>query len=85
MAILLLRKFVKSGVPVTVYYAQDGDRMVASKVIVHHVTIAVRGRDDHQEDHDHHDDHAGAVVARVAIHQARLLFARHARRTFPKL
>jgi len=25
---------VKSGVPVTVYYTQDGDRMVASKVVV---------------------------------------------------
>ena len=28
---------VKSGVPVTVYYAQDGDRMIASKVVVRHV------------------------------------------------
>jgi len=26
---------VRSGVPVTVYYTQDGDRMLASKVIVH--------------------------------------------------
>jgi hypothetical protein len=26
---------VRSGVPVTVYYSQDGDRMVASKVVVH--------------------------------------------------
>jgi hypothetical protein len=25
---------VKSGVPVTVYYTQDGDRMIASKVVV---------------------------------------------------
>lgn len=25
---------VKSGIPVTVYYTQDGDRMVASKVVV---------------------------------------------------
>ena len=28
---------IRSGVPVTVYYSQDGDRMVASKVIVRHV------------------------------------------------
>ena len=28
---------VKSGLPVTVYYTQDGDRMVASKVIVRKV------------------------------------------------
>jgi hypothetical protein len=27
---------VKSGMPVTVYYTQDGDRMVASKVVVRH-------------------------------------------------
>jgi len=26
---------IRSGVPVTVYYTQDGDRMLASKVIVH--------------------------------------------------
>ncbi len=25
---------VKSGIPVTVYYTQDGDRMIASKVVV---------------------------------------------------
>jgi len=25
---------VKSGIPVTVYYTQDGDKMVASKVVV---------------------------------------------------
>jgi hypothetical protein len=28
---------VKSGLPVTVYYVQDGDRMIASKVIVRRV------------------------------------------------
>jgi hypothetical protein len=28
---------VRSGVPVTVYYTQDGDRMLASKVVVHNV------------------------------------------------
>ena len=28
---------IRSGVPVTVYYSQDGDRMLASKVIVHSV------------------------------------------------
>ncbi len=28
---------VRSGVPVTVYYSQDGDRMLASKVVVHNV------------------------------------------------
>jgi hypothetical protein len=27
-------KIVKSGVPVTVYYTQDGDKMVATKVVV---------------------------------------------------
>ena len=31
---------VKSGLPVTVYYDQEGDRMVASKVIVRRATIA---------------------------------------------
>jgi hypothetical protein len=30
---------VKSGLPVTVYYAQDGDRMVASKVIVRRTAV----------------------------------------------
>ncbi len=29
---------VKSGMPVTVYYTQDGDRMVASKVVVRRTT-----------------------------------------------
>ncbi|HEY0256267.1 MAG TPA: hypothetical protein VGC39_02400 [Candidatus Methylacidiphilales bacterium] len=29
---------VKSGMPVTVYYTQDGDRMVASKVVVRKTT-----------------------------------------------
>ena len=29
---------VKSGVPVTVYYTQDGDRMIASKVVVQRAT-----------------------------------------------
>ena len=29
---------VKSGVPVTVYYSQDGDRMIASKVVVQRTT-----------------------------------------------
>jgi hypothetical protein len=29
---------VKSGVPVTVYYTQDGDRMIASKVVVRKTT-----------------------------------------------
>ncbi len=29
---------VRSGVPVTVYYTQEGDRMLASKVIVHNAT-----------------------------------------------
>jgi hypothetical protein len=29
---------VKSGQPVTVYYTQDGDKMIASKVIVQSVT-----------------------------------------------
>jgi hypothetical protein len=29
---------VRSGVPVTVYYTQDGDKMVASKVVVRKVT-----------------------------------------------
>lgn len=29
---------VRSGVPVTVYYSQDGDRMVASKVVVQRTT-----------------------------------------------
>jgi hypothetical protein len=29
---------VKSGLPVTVYYTQDGDRMVASKVVVQRTT-----------------------------------------------
>ena len=29
---------VKSGLPVTVYYNQDGDKMVASKVVVQHTT-----------------------------------------------
>jgi hypothetical protein len=28
---------VKSGLPVTVYYTQDGGRMIASKVVVQHV------------------------------------------------
>jgi hypothetical protein len=31
---------VKSGLPVTVYYTQDGDKMVASKVVVQSVTPA---------------------------------------------
>lgn len=31
---------VKSGVPVTVYYTQDGDKMVASKVVVQRTTDA---------------------------------------------
>ena len=30
---------VKSGLPVTVYYTQDGDRMVASKVIVRRAAV----------------------------------------------
>ncbi len=30
---------VKSGVPVTVYYTQDGDRMWATKVIVHRPVV----------------------------------------------
>jgi hypothetical protein len=29
---------VKSGAPVTVFYTQDGDKMVATKVIVHKTT-----------------------------------------------
>jgi hypothetical protein len=32
---------VKSGLPVTVYYVKDGDRMVASKVIVRRATKVV--------------------------------------------
>jgi multidrug resistance efflux pump len=28
---------IRSGMPVTVYYSQEGDRMLASKVIVHNV------------------------------------------------
>ncbi len=32
---------VKSGLPVTVYYVKDGDRMVASKVIVRKTVAAV--------------------------------------------
>jgi hypothetical protein len=31
---------VKSGLPVTVYYAKDGDAMVASKVVVQRATTA---------------------------------------------
>ncbi|MCE0482780.1 MAG: hypothetical protein LV479_00915 [Methylacidiphilales bacterium] len=31
---------VKSGMPVTVYYTQDGDRMVASKVVVRRTTTS---------------------------------------------
>ena len=34
---------VRSGVPVTVYYSQDGTRMLASKVIVHSVAPATDG------------------------------------------
>jgi len=34
------RETVKSGAPVTVYYTQDGDKMVASKVVVSHTTDA---------------------------------------------
>jgi hypothetical protein len=30
-------EMVKSGMPVTVYYTQNGDQMVASKVVVRHV------------------------------------------------
>jgi len=30
---------VKSGLPVTVYYAQDGDKMVATKVVVRKTTV----------------------------------------------
>jgi len=30
---------VKSGLPVTVYYTQDGDRMVASKVVVQRTNV----------------------------------------------
>ena len=33
---------VKSGAPVTVYYTQDGDRMVASKVVVHNSSMSVQ-------------------------------------------
>jgi len=29
---------VKSGLPVTVYYTQDGDKMIATKVVVQHTT-----------------------------------------------
>ena len=29
---------VKSGMPVTVYYTQDGDKMIASKVVVQRTT-----------------------------------------------
>jgi len=32
------REIVKSGVPVTVYYAREGDRFIASKVVVRRVT-----------------------------------------------
>src|SRR5450432_1169087 len=32
---------VKSGLPVTVYYIKDGDKMVASKVIVRKAVVAV--------------------------------------------
>jgi hypothetical protein len=31
---------VKSGLPVTVYYTQDGDKMVASKVVVQRTTTS---------------------------------------------
>ncbi len=34
---------VRSGAPVTVYYTQDGDRMVASKVVVRRVTTDAGG------------------------------------------
>ena len=34
---------VKSGMPVTVYYTQDGDRMVASKVVVQSATTSSDG------------------------------------------
>jgi len=34
---------VKSGLPVTVYYTQDGGRMVASKVVVQHVATTGDG------------------------------------------
>jgi hypothetical protein len=34
---------VKSGAPVTVYYTQDGDKMVASKVVVRHTTTDADG------------------------------------------
>ena len=32
-------EIVKSGVPVTVYYLQDGTRMVATKVVVRKTTV----------------------------------------------
>jgi hypothetical protein len=31
----LASEVIRSGVPVTVYYTRDGDRMMASKVVVH--------------------------------------------------
>lgn len=30
---------VKSGLPVTVYYRRDGDRLIANRVIVHRTTV----------------------------------------------
>ncbi len=40
---------VKSGLPVTVYYTQDGNRMVASKVIVRRTTGAVQSTPEIEE------------------------------------
>ena len=38
VGLILTLKLIRSGVPVTVYYTQDGDRMLASKVVVHNIT-----------------------------------------------
>ena len=39
VGLILTLKLIRSGVPVTVYYTQEGDRMLASKVVVRQAPI----------------------------------------------
>ena len=55
------REVVKTGVPVTVRYIKEGDRMLVNRVIVHKTAVVQPpGGDDRECDYDHHDDHGGA-------------------------
>jgi hypothetical protein len=40
------RETIRSGAPVTIYYTQDGDKMIASKVVVRKTTTTTDGATD---------------------------------------